>query len=195
MSGGGVAARRGPGAASGQPGVTIKDALVQAGQRRTRFRALLLDKTAASFPVEAQCVGRPADRVEGGHLVSDESFVQGVSGQQLSELTHQGGVLPKFQLALDPLEDGGPALLFESVPYPRHPVAVNPAQRLATPEVIGLAQQPGRIVVVTGDGEGGRFLAQPAEPVHVDRLGVDVEHVATPRSPYQVNVVAHGLAQ
>ena len=100
----------------------------------------------------------------------------------------------KLQLAPDPLQNGGPALLLESVPHPRGPVAADPGQRLAAPEPVRLAQQPGGLLVVAAGGEGTRLPAQPAELMHVDRLGIDFEQVAL-RPPHQPHVVAHGLPE
>ena len=99
----------------------------------------------------------------------------------MAKLTDQVGVPAKLQLALDALEDGRPALLLEAVPHPRDPVAADPGQRLAAPEPVRLAQQPGRVVVVAAGGQGIRLPAQPAELMQVDRLGIDVEHVARAR--------------
>ncbi len=106
------------GRAHGQVGVAAENALMEFGQRRPRFRALLINQAAAGFPVEAQCVGWPAAPVQGGHLVRDERFVQRVLRQQMRKLAHQVGVPADLQLASDPLENRGAALLFEAVPHP-----------------------------------------------------------------------------
>ena len=164
------------------------------GQHRPRLCALLRNQAAAGFPVEAQGVGRPAAPAKSGHLVGDERFVRWVLNQQLAEFTDQIGVPAKLQLTPDPLENGGPALLLESVPHPRGPVAADPGQRLAAPEPVRLAQQPGGLLVVTAGGEGIRLPAQPAELMHVDRLGIDFEQVAL-RPPHQPHVVSHGLPE
>ena len=97
----------------------------------------------------------------------------------------------KLQLIPDPLQNGGAPLLLESIPHPRGPVAADPGQRLATPEPVRLTQQPGGLLVVPAGGEGTRLPAQPAELMHVDRLGIDFEQV-TLRPPHQPHVVAHG---
>ena len=164
------------------------------GQHRPRLRALLLNQAATGFPVEAQGVGRPSAPAKRGHLVGDERFVRWVLNQHLAKLTDQIGVPAKLQLVPGPLENGGPALLLEGVPHPRGPVAADPGQRLAAPEPVRLAQQPGGLFVVAAGGEGIRLPAQPAELMHVDRLGIDFEHVAL-RPPHQPHVVSHGLPE
>ena len=195
MSGGAARAGRRPtGRPDGQAGVAAQDALMKLGQHRPRFRALLLDQADTGLPVEAQGVGRPSAPAQRGHLVADERLVRRVLHQQLAKLTDEIGVLAKLQLAPDALEDGGPALLLQSVPHPRHPVAADPGQRLAAPEPVRLAQQPGRLCVVAAGGERVRLAAQPAELMHVDRLGSDVEHVAL-RPAHQPRVVSHGLPE
>ena len=168
----------------GKLGVAAQDALMEFGQHRPRFRALLIDKAAAGFPVEAKCVTRPAVPVQSRHLVGDERLIQRVLSQQMAELPDQVGMPAKLQLALDALQDGPPALLFETVPHPRYPVAADPRQRLATPEPVRLAQQRGRVIVVAAGGQRFRLPAQSAELMQVDRLRIDVEHVAA-RAPGQ----------
>ena len=162
---------------------------MELGQRRPRFCALLIDKAAAGFPVEAKCVAWPAAPVQGGHLVGDERLIQRVLSQQMAKLAYQVGVSAKFQLTLDALQDGRPALLFEAVTHPRHPVAADPGQRLAAPEPVRLAQQHGCVIVVAACGQCIRLPAQPAELMQVDRLRIDVEHVAS-RAPHQLHAVA-----
>ena len=164
------------------------------GQHRPRLCALLLNQAAAGLPVEAQGVGRPSAPAKSGHLVGDERFVRRVLNQHLAELTDQIGVPAKLQLAPDPLQNGGPALLLEGVPHPRGPVTGDPGQRLAAPQRVRLAQQPGGLLVVAAGGEGIRLPAQPAELMHVDRLGIDFEQVAL-RPPHQPHVVPHGLPE
>jgi hypothetical protein len=82
------------------------------GQHWPRFCALLIDKAAAGFPVEAKCVTWPAAPVESRHLVGDECLIQRVQGQQMAKLPYQVGMPAKLQLALDALQDGRPALLY-----------------------------------------------------------------------------------
>jgi hypothetical protein len=177
-----------------QPRVTAQDALMELGQRRPRFRALLVHQATAGFPVEAQRVGWPAAPVKGGHLVGDEGFIQRVLSQQTANLADQVGVPALGQLAPDPLQDRGAALLLETVPHPRHPVAANPGQRLAAPERVCLPQQRRCVIVVTAGRQGIGLPAKPAELMHVDRLGIDLEHVA-PSAPHQPHAVAHGLPE
>jgi hypothetical protein len=129
------------GAPGGQIGVVAEDALVQLGQHRPGLGALLVDELAAGVPVQAERLTRPAAPVQRGHLVRDERLVQRVLREQVAELTDQVGVLAEIQLALDPLQDGGPALLFQAGPHPRHPVAADPGERLAAPQPVRLAQQ------------------------------------------------------
>ncbi len=126
--------------------------------------------------------------------MGDERFIQRVLGQQMAKLTDQVGVLAELQLAPDTLQDGRPALLFETAAHPRYPVAADPGQRLAAPEPVRLAQQHCCVIVVAACGQGMRLPPQPAELMHVDRLGIDLEHVAS-RSPRQLHAVAHGLPE
>ena len=124
----------------------------------------------------------------------DERFIQRVLRQQMRKLADQVGVPADLQLAADTLENRGAALLFEAVPHPRYPVAADPGQRLTSPEPVRLAEQRGRVIVITARGQGIRLPAQPAELMDIDRLGIDLEHVA-PRAPGQLHVVSHGLAE
>ena len=126
--------------------------------------------------------------------MGDERLVQRVLGQQVAELADQLGVPAKLQLTRDPLQNGRAALLFEAVPHPGDPVALDPRQRLATPEPVRLAEQRGCVIVVAACGQRVRLPPQPAELVHVDRLGIDVEHVAL-RARRQLHVVADGLPE
>src|SRR5262249_58907698 len=89
------------GGPNGQLWVTGEDALMQIGQGRPRFCALLINESAAGLAVEAQCVGWPAAPVQGGHLVGDERFIQRVLSQQMRKLAHQVGVPAELQLASD----------------------------------------------------------------------------------------------
>ena len=164
------------------------------GQHRPGLRALLLNQAATGFPVEAQGVSRPSAAAKSGHLVADERFVRWVLNQHLAKFTDQIGVLAKLQLVPGPLENRGPALLLEGVPHPRGPVAADPGQRLAAPEPVRLAQQPGGLFVIAAGGEGIRLPAQPAELMHVDRLGIEFKQVAL-RPPHQPHVVSHGLPE
>ncbi len=50
------------------------------------------------------------------------------------------------------------------------------------------------MVIVAAGGQRVGLPAQPAELVQVDRLGIDIEHVAA-RAPRQPNAVADGLPQ
>src|SRR6266536_327141 len=109
----------------------------------------------------------------------------------MAKLTYQLGVPAKLQLAPDTLQDGRPALLFETVAHPRYPVAADPGQRLAAPEPVRLAQQHGCVIVVAACGQGIRLPTQPAELMQVDCLGIDLEHVA-PRAPHQSHAVTNG---
>src|SRR5260370_604721 len=79
-------------------------------------------------------------------------------------------------------------------PSARYPVAADPGQRRAAPEPVRLAQQHGRVIVVAACGQGIRLPAEPTELMHVDRLGIDLEHVAA-RAPRQMDAVAHGLPE
>ncbi len=98
---------------------------MQLAQGRPWLGALLIDQAAAGLPVEAQRVTRPATPVQGGHLVGDEGLVQGILGEQVVQFTDQVGVPAERQLTLDALEDARPAFLFEAVPHPCYPVAVD----------------------------------------------------------------------
>jgi hypothetical protein len=167
---------------------------MELGQRRPRFRALLVNQAMAGFPVEAQRVGGPAACVKGGHLVGNKRFIQRVLGQQTAELPDQVGVPAMRQLAPDPVQDRGAALLLETVPHPRHPVAAYPGQRLAAPERVRLTQQRGRVAVVATGRYGIGLPAEPAELMHVDRLGIDLEHIA-PGAPHQPHVIAHRVPE
>src|SRR6266487_5314762 len=112
----------------------------------------------------------------------------------MAKLTYQLGVPAKLQLAPDTLQDGRPALLFETVTHPRHPVAADPGQRLAAPEPVRLAQQRGRMFVVAACGQRARLSAQSAELMQVDRLRIDVEHVAS-RAPHQPHAIVQSLPE
>src|SRR6266851_2928590 len=182
------------GESHGQLGVTPQDALMEFVQHSPWFCALLIDKAAAGIPIEAECVTRPAAPVQGRHLVSDERLVQRVLSQQVAKLTDQVGMPAKLQLTLDALQDGRPALLFEAVTHPRHPVAADPGQRLAAPQAVRLAQQHGRLVIVAARDEGIRLPAQPAELMQVDCLRIDIEHVAS-GAPRQQDAIANGLPE
>src|SRR6266516_4218508 len=114
------------GGRDGQAGVTAQNALMQLGQHRPRLCALLINEAAAGFPVEAECVGRSAAPVKGGHLVGDKRFIQWVLSQQMAKLAYQVSVATKLQLTPDTLHNGRPALLFETVPHPLYPVASYP---------------------------------------------------------------------
>jgi hypothetical protein len=50
------------------------------------------------------------------------------------------------------------------------------------------------MIVVAACGQGVRLAAQPAELIQVDRLRIDVEHVA-PGAARQPDAVAKGLAE
>ncbi len=167
---------------------------MQLGQQRPGLGAQLLDEAAADFPVEAEGLGRPAAPVEGRHLLGDERLVQRVLGQQVAEFTDHIGVPAQLQLALDPLQDGGPAFLFQGVPHPRDPVAANPGERLAAPQPVRFAQQRGGLLVVAIGGQCVRLPAQAAELVHVDRLGIHVQLVAL-RRPTSRTLVTNGLPE
>src|SRR6266567_6719164 len=167
---------------------------MQFGQHWPRFCALLIDKAAAGLPVEAECVTRPAAPVKSRHLVGDECLIQRVLSQQVAKLTYQVRMPAKLQLTLDALQDGRPAFLFEAVTHPRHPVAADPCQRLTAPEPVRLAQQHGRMIVVAACGQCIRLPAQPAELMQVDRLGIDVEHVAS-SAPRQPDAIVKGLPE
>ena len=163
------------------------------GQHGPGFGALLINEAAAGFPVQAKCVGRSAVPVQSRHLMRDECLIQRVLSQQMAKLPDQLGIR-QLQLAFDAIQDGGPALLFEAVAHPRHPVAGDPGQRLAMPELVRFAQQGGRMSVLAAGGERARLPAQAAEPVHVDRLGIYVKHVAS-RAPGQPYAVAQRLPE
>src|SRR5215471_16419398 len=141
VSGGRVSGR-------GSPGIPAQDPLVQFGQRRPRLGALFLDKAAARLPVEAEPVTWPATPVQGSHLVGDERLVQRVGNQQVVQFADQVGVPAERELTLDPFQNGRPPLLFEAVPHPGHPAAVDAREGLAAPEPVRLTQQRGRLVMV-----------------------------------------------
>src|ERR1035437_8417560 len=111
------------GESDGKLGVSSQDALMKFGQHRPRFRALLIDKVAAGFPVQAQPISGPASPVKGRHLVGDERLIERVPSQQAPKLTYQVSVPAKLQLTLDALQDRCPALLFQAAAQPREPVA------------------------------------------------------------------------
>ena len=110
------------------------------------------------------------------------------------QFTDQVGVPAERQLTLDALQDGRPALLFEAVAHPRHPVAVDARQRRAAPQPVRLAQQTGRLVMVAAGGQRIRLPAQPAELMQVHHLGVDVERV-TAGAPGKLDAVTDGLPE
>src|SRR5450432_2373276 len=178
----------------GKLGVAAQDALMEFGQRWPRFCALLVDKAAAGLPVEAKCVTWPAVPVESRHLMGDECLIQRVQSQQMAKLPYQVGMPAKLQFAFDALQDGRPTLLFETVAHPRHPVAADSCQRLAAPEPVRLAQQRGRVIVVAACGQCARLSAQSAELMQVDRLRIDIEHVAS-RAPHQPYAIAQSLPE
>jgi len=167
---------------------------MQLGQRQPRLGALFLDQAAARLPVETECVTGPAAPVQGGHLVGDERLIQRVGDQQVVQFADQVGVPAERELTLDPLQNGRPALLFETVPHPGHPAAVDARESLAAPHPVRLAQQRGRLVLVAVSGSGIRLPPQLPELVQVDRLGIDVEQVA-PGPPGQLDAVADGLPE
>ena len=167
---------------------------MQVGQRRPGLGALLLDQAAARLPVQAEGVSGPAAAVQGGHLVRDERLVQRILGEQMVQFTDQAGVPAQRQLTLDALQEGRPALLFEAVAHPRHPVAVDTCQRGTAPQPVRLAQQTGRLVMVAAGGQRLRPPAQPAELMQVHHLGVDVERV-TAGTPGKLDAVADGLPE
>ena len=114
---------------------------MQFGQHRPGLGTQFVDDLAARVPVQAECLTGPAAAVQRGHLVRDERLIERVLREQVAELTNQVGVPAEFQLALDPLQDGGPALLFQAGPHPRHPVAADPGERLAAPQPVRFTQQ------------------------------------------------------
>ena len=175
-------------------GVAAQHPLMQLRQRWPWFAALLVDQQTAGLPVEAERVGAAATPAQRGHLVGDESFVERVAGEQLAELTHQVGVQALLQLTADPLADGGPAFLRQALPRARRPVAGQPGQRLPAPQRVRLPQQTGGMAVVTARGQRPRLPAQPPEPVHVDRVRVGFQQIAT-RAPDQPHPVAHSPPQ
>ena len=179
----------------GKLGIAPEDPLMQFGQRRPGFGALLFDQAAARLPVEAEGVTRPAAPVQGGHLVGDERLVQRIlqPADWCSSPT-RCGVPAERQLTLDALQDGSPALLFEAVAHPRHPVAVDARQGRAAPQFVRLAQQGGRLVMVAASGQPVRLPAQPAELMQVHRLGIDVEHIAA-GAPGKLDAVTDRLPQ
>src|ERR1022692_3936181 len=182
------------GESDGKLGVSSQDALMKFGQHRPRFCALLIDKEAAGFPVQAQRISWPAIPVKGRHLVGDERLIERVPSQQAAKLTYQVSVQAKLQLTLDALQDGCPALLFQAVAHPRHPVAADTCQRLAAPEPVRLAQQQGRPIIVAALGPSVRLSTQATELMQVDPLGIDVEHVAV-GAPRQPDAVPDGLPE
>jgi hypothetical protein len=130
-----------PGEPGGQVRVLAEDALVQFGQHRPGLGAQLLDDLAPGVPVQAERLTGPAAAVQRGHLMRDERLVQRVLREQVAQLTDQVSVPAEFEFALDPLQDGGPALLFQAGPHPGHPVAADPGEWLAPPQPVRLAQQ------------------------------------------------------
>jgi hypothetical protein len=107
-----------------------------------------------------------------------ERLIQRVLGQQAAKLTNQVGVPAKLQFAFDALANCGAAFLFEAAAHPGHPVAVDPGQRLATPQPVRLAQKLSRVIMIAGRNQGSRLSPQPTELMQVDRLGIDIEHIA-----------------
>jgi len=139
-------------------------------------------------------VSGPATPAQRRHLVANQRFVRRVLDQQLRQLADQVGVLTEFQFAPDPLDHGGPSFLLERVAHPGGPVAADAGQRLAPPQRVRLPQQFGGRLVVTAGGQGVGLPAQPAELVHVNGLGIDLEQIALSPSQ-QPQVVADGLAE
>ncbi len=167
---------------------------MQVGQRGPWLRTLLGHEHGAGFPVQAQRVAWPAAAVQRLHLVRHERLVERVLRQQAAELSDEIRVPAELQLAPHALQDRRPAFFFQAVPHPGHPVAADPGQRLTAPEPVGLAQElRGAAAVAAGDERVG-LPAQPAEPMQVDHVGVDIEHIAG-QSPRQPDAVADGLTQ
>ncbi len=110
------------------------------------------------------------------------------------QFTDQVGVPSERQLTLDALQHGRPALLFEAVAHPRHPVAIDARQGRAAPQPVRLTQQTRRLVVVTGCQHHIRLPPQPAELMQVHRFGIDVEHI-TAGAPGKLDIVTGGLAK
>src|SRR5258707_7809668 len=110
--------------------------------------------------------------------MADESLIQRVLGQQPAKLTNQVRVPAKLQSAFDALANCSAAFLLEAAAHPSHPVAADPGQRLATPQPVRLPQEPDGVIMIAGRDQGIRLSPQPAELMQVDRLGIDIEHVA-----------------
>ena len=126
--------------------------------------------------------------------MGDEGFVQRVLDQQLLEFADQVGVPANLQVTLHPPQDGRPALLPQAGPHPGHPVTREAGECRASPEPVRLAQQLSRVFGVAVASQRVSLPAQAAELVQVDRLGIDVEFVAT-GAPCDLDFRSEGLPE
>jgi hypothetical protein len=179
---------------SGKPGIAPEDPLMQFGEHRPGFCALLFDQVAARLPVEAEGVTWPAAAIQGGHLVSDEGLVQRILSAQMMQFADQVRVPPERQVTLDAFQDGRPALLLEAVTHPRDPVAVDAGQGRTAPQPVCFAQQGGRPVMVLPGSQPVRPPPQLAELMQVHLFWIDVEEIAA-GTPGKLHLVADRLTE
>ena len=146
--------------------------------------------------VHRQRLGAPAGAVQREHQVRGQRLGQRVLGGPAGEVVDDLGMAAPAQLHRGELSHGGHPLLRQAVAQPGRPVAGQAGHRLPPPQIQGLAKQPYRLVVVARGLRAARLVDQPAEPVQIDPVRIDVDQVAAraahqPRFP----AAARGVPQ
>lgn len=144
--------------------------LVQQLEAGTRVGAQLVGEAQPDPLVALQRLGLPPAAVEGEEELAGQPLVERVLLGAGGELGEQGGVLPAPQLRVVEVELGGEPFGVQRLPRAGRPRGVQPGDGRPLPQPQRIPEQVrGRAVVGVV-----RFRGEPAEPVEIDHVVVDV---------------------
>ena len=159
--------------------VLAEDRGLELAELRAGVDAELLDEGLARGAVGGERVGLPAGAVEREHELRARPLAQRLGLDERLELGDELGVAAQREVGLDALlDDDGAQLLEPGDLRLRERLVDEVGERRAAPERERLAQRDlggGRVARLE---RGPPLLRERDEAVHVDALGLELEHVA-----------------
>ena len=147
-----------------------------------RIDPQLLDQLASGRIELAQRLRLPARTVQGHHELRSQPLTQRVLGDELAQCRDDQLVPAEHQPGVDLVFERRGAQLVEAVDLGHGELLVGDVLKgFTSPQRqrrAQLGERRGRVVVPVFEPFGGR-VHQPVEPVHVDPVGIDIEHVAS----------------
>ena len=172
--------------------VLAQDRALELLQRRARLDSQLVDERAPGGLVGGQRLGLAPRPVQREHQLAAQALAKGVLGRQRVELRDERGVPAESEVGVDPHLDREEVHLLEAPDRRLGKRLVREiGERGTAPECECLAELLGGLLRVGSAG----LLDEALEPVEIELLGGEPDHIAGRERDEQLGTRAERLAQ